>query len=75
MSMEELYPPPQRFNWTPVLALLAILCGIIAVLWVGVQIGGVDARHLQNQAISRGYAQHNPTTGEWEWIDKEEATP
>ena len=74
MSMEELYPPPQGVNWMPVLAILAIVLGLIAASWVGVRIGGVDAQRLRQEAISRGYAQHNPTTGEWEWVDKEEVT-
>jgi len=31
---------------------------------------GMGAEHMQDQAIEHGYAQHNPITGDWEWIKK-----
>ena len=32
-------------------------------------------RDYRKEAIERNYAMHNPVTGKWEWIEKEEAAP
>lgn len=50
-----------------------VLVGLIA-LWsfAGYETGRKQTTlDIQHQAINRGYAQHNPTTGQWEWIDAE----
>ena len=51
------------------------LC-LIAIVLSGVLIfasymsSRLETAGLRQQAIERGHARHNPTTGEWEWIDE-----
>jgi hypothetical protein len=49
-------------KWWVLLVPLAYLAGIIHGEHSGTFV-------LEQEAIDRGYAEHHPITGEWEWID------
>jgi hypothetical protein len=46
---------------------------VIVVLWLGLMAVAITASKRESDfkkaAIERGYAQHNPKTGDWEWIE------
>ena len=50
-----------------------LLLVVIIVLWIGMiavaKFGENREARLKAEAIERGYAQHNPKTGDWEWIE------
>ena len=50
-----------------VIAVVAFLLGLL----VGIIAAEDMVQPLRQQAIARGYAQHNPTTGVWEWVEPE----
>jgi len=49
------------------LLIVAILISYILGLITGI---GSSINATKTQAIEYGYAQHNPKTGEWEWVKK-----
>jgi len=48
-----------------VTGLFGVFVGAIAVMAASVPSSTYDK--LKSEAIDRGYAQYNPTTGEWQW--------
>lgn len=49
-----------------------IIVGIILAFWPLVIYGIFEGHklgrgNLQDEAVQKGFAQHNPKTGEWEW--------
>lgn len=46
--------------------LLGLIVGGVLFLLVAINLSAAQ----QKEAIEHGYAQHNPTTGDWEWIKK-----
>lgn len=49
-----------------VLAAFCLLVGIVGGCTAGMNL---DERHYQRQAVERGYAQHDPKSGQWQWIE------
>ena len=43
-----------------------LIIGFVAGFWLG---GFTIASQYREQAIERGYAEHDSQTGEWEWKD------
>ena len=58
------------------LVLIIFITILAFVAFVGGCVGGDSAarNQMRKEAIKYGYATHNPKTGEWEWVKKEEAT-
>ena len=58
-------------SWIGCIAIIVAL--VAAVAFGNWLINGTYAIKLKAEAIEYGYAQHNPKTGEWEWIKPSKA--
>ncbi len=48
-----------------------LLCCLVLGAVLGASAGGCIVRQdMRSQAVERGYAQHDPKTGEWHWNDE-----
>ena len=55
---------PDRTDCLFVGFILGALCTGLIIGWVNTP----NAGEYREQAIQHGFAQHNPKTGEWEWL-------
>ena len=56
---------------TDIEEIILVLFLITAFTFIGYSEGAKSLRHaIQQQAIEHNAAQHNPTTGEFEWLKK-----
>jgi hypothetical protein len=53
---------------TEVFRLSVVLCSVVLAVFMG-RLNGVDTgvNRMQQEAIERGYAEYNSTTGKWQW--------
>lgn len=50
---------------------IVLICCLALGFVVGAAVGGcASGRDMQEQAVERGYAQHDAKTGEWHWNDE-----
>jgi hypothetical protein len=52
--------------------IVGVLAGIIFASIVWYACSSLEIDRYQQAAIERGYAHHNPETGDWEWIEPEQ---
>ncbi len=51
--------------------IMGFILGVIGAIFATFLAHVVTAEHYQEEAIARGFAEYDGTTGQWQWMEEE----